>query len=204
MRELPPLSDDIPDWVLARYGRRGERLKARKRAFVAQYPGDYPEPRLEQEWQAYTTLRRWWTRPMIRQFVATYGTDDMLKPGILNTARGPSYHHFMELVGRLAEGEFARTLPAEDRQRLLAGRDAARGRKNQDALIEGRGRHNHEEQARARRQYQEWQRMADEIWRERPELTNTRVGQIIAARCLRNDPASDANPDTIRRKIKRK
>ena len=117
----------IPQWAIDEDARKLRRGRRRCEAFVGLLGADYPVPRAKAEWGAYSLLRRRWTRPQIRAFVAAYATDSMTYPGILDTPGEMGLYEFLACVGILAEGEYARTLPREEMLGLLAGADAVRG-----------------------------------------------------------------------------
>jgi hypothetical protein len=101
-------------------------------------PADYPAPTAERECQAYCSLRLHWGKPQIRRFTETYGTEEIVYPGILDTPECRlSLTDFQEHVGVLAIGEHARTLPRTDMLARLAGKDAARGAQTVDAASKG-------------------------------------------------------------------
>lgn len=127
----------IPQAAIARLARRHHRERQRKVAFASLLPPDYPAPRLKLEWQAYFDLRRFWKRPQIRQFIASYGTDHVLFPNTLDTPEHPKLEEFLRDVGTLAEGEYARSLPKKEMLTLVAGEDAARGAAILEAAAEG-------------------------------------------------------------------
>jgi hypothetical protein len=113
---------------LGELARQHRRARQRSAAFVSQLGACYPQPRARAEWSAYCLLRRTWTRPQVKSFVAAYATGNILFPGVLDThPGGMNLNEFMACVGILAEGEYARTLPRKAMLALLCGADAVRG-----------------------------------------------------------------------------
>ena len=74
---------------------------------------------------------------------------------------------------------------------------ALRGKKNASVLKGATSRTNEKRSAEAKQQYATWQAMADKSWELNPHLSNTDVGEIIAAKL-------GGNSGTIRRKISKK
>ena len=131
-----PRDPAIPQSAIDKRARQYRRERKRKLAFASLLPPDYPTPRLNLEWQAYCDLRLW-TRPQIRQFIASYATDHTLFPGILDTPGYPTLSEFQRDVGTLAEGEYARSLQKKEMLTLVAGSDAARGATTREGAAKG-------------------------------------------------------------------
>ncbi|MEX2575438.1 MAG: hypothetical protein WD382_02185 [Halofilum sp. (in: g-proteobacteria)] len=103
-----------------------EDREAYRNAILAAKP-TYPEPRLEQEYKAYQRLRRHWSESQIRKWVDAYGEEIGFAEDVGEGDR-PDIETFLDLVGLIAEGEYARTLPDGEMLALIAGKDATMGR----------------------------------------------------------------------------
>ena len=132
-----PRDPVIPQWAIDQRARQHRRDREFMGEFLRFLPAWYPTPRINSEGQAYCYMRRFWTWPQIRQFIASYGTDHALFPGVLDTPGYPTLEEFVRDVGTLAEGEHARSLPKKEMLLLLAGGDAARGATTREGAAKG-------------------------------------------------------------------
>jgi len=132
-----PRDKAIPQWAIDQRARQHRRDHEFMAEFARLLPAWYPTPRINSEGQAYCYMRRFWTWPQIRLFIASYATDQTLFPGVLDMPGYPTLEEFLRDVGTLAEGEYARSLPRQEMLSLLAGKDAVRGAKNQQAAAKG-------------------------------------------------------------------
>jgi hypothetical protein len=107
--------------------REDEDRKAFKDAILEVAP-TYPEPRLDQEYNAYDRLRDHWPESRIREWVDSFATNDVGMPDDAGVGGRPEVETFLWLAGLIAEGEYARTLPEDQMLALIAGKDAATGR----------------------------------------------------------------------------
>src|SRR5687768_12991746 len=116
--------EDVPADVADALRRVLQREDRERAAFMSRLPSNYPEPRAEQEWQAYWRLRRFWSDRQIKKFISVYATDDMVFPGILDSPPYPSLREFNHDVGLLAGGKYARSRPAPEMLSHVAGAQA--------------------------------------------------------------------------------
>ncbi|MGR3717821.1 MAG: hypothetical protein ACU0B1_13870 [Thermohalobaculum sp.] len=76
---------------------------------------------------------------------------------------------------------------------------AQHGRDSSAKLLHGRIQRNADASFEARQRYAEWQHIANDIWRRRPDLSK----EAVAAQIKRQDLAIAAKPGTIAKKIER-
>lgn len=76
-------------------------------------------------------------------------------------------------------------------------REAIRARTAAERLLAEATSHNACRQSEAAARTSDWQALADDIWSREPDLSAVAVARLIARK-------RDANPDTVRRRIKRK
>jgi hypothetical protein len=142
-----PRDKAIPQWAIDQRAQQHRRDREFMAEFARILPAWYPAPRFNFEGQAYCYMRRFWTWPQIRLFIASYATDHSLFPGVLDTPGYPTLEEFMRDIGTLAEGEYARSLPKKVMLTLVAGEDAARGAGTRDSAAEGGKKRSRERRA---------------------------------------------------------
>ena len=122
-----PRDPVIPQWAIDQRARQHRRDREFMGEFVPLIASLVPHPTNQlRRAEPTATCGAFGRAPQIRQFIASYGTDHALFPGVLDTPGYPTLEEFVRDVGTLAEGEYARSLPKKEMLILLAGGDAAR------------------------------------------------------------------------------
>src|SRR6185369_4774612 len=104
------MNQQIPKWAVEKRRRQLMREQRIRRAFLSSLPSSYPKPIADREWEAYWHLRSWWSHRQIKLFVQMYATDEIVS---LDTG-SLSLTEFLNLIGVLAHGRYARTLPRNE------------------------------------------------------------------------------------------